>query len=376
MSYYDDLGVSPSASTAEIRESYRTLVRLLHPDAQTEPQLKQAAELQMKRLNHIHTVLTDPDRRRRYDTECAEGNERLAPIIIQTPPAQPRRNPGFGTLAWVGAALGCGILIAWLATRDSSSAAVAYVESIPKAVVDDISGGNGGRSEKGVDVKALEDLRSQLRLATLERDAAREELARLRNAAITKDQPGRTHEDSAPVVPSRRIAELPVRAPLRASEPSHVTNAALIAPAPPVIEPEVKTTQPLSALNSASQQNLAGVWIFPRKKLTNKDKALYPPEYIETTIVEENGNLHGKYKARYMVSDRAISPDVTFEFAGKPSASPAQFAWTGAGGSKGEVKLKLISDKSMEVVWVTTHLGKVLGLASGTAVLVRRPDNP
>ena len=375
MSYYDDLGVSPSALTAEIRDSYRNLVRLLHPDAQTDPQLKQAAEVQMKRLNHIHSVLTDPERRRRYDAECAEGSERLAPIIIRTPPAEPSRNPGLGTLAWVGAALACGVLIAWLATRDGSTSAVAYVESIPKAVANEVS---GGHSDKDANARVIEDLRSRLQQATMERDAARRDVTRLQSAPGPKEQSGRTHEDSVPAMPAGHPAELVHASPHAPGEPPHISNAALLAPVPPVIEPEMgfRNAQPFSAITMPVPHNLAGVWVFPRKKLTNKDKALYPPEYIETTIVEENGGVRGKYKARYMVSDRAISPDVMFEFAGKPLASPAEFSWTGMGGSKGEVKLKLISDKSMEVVWVTTHLGKVLGLASGTAVLVRRPDSP
>lgn len=64
MSYYDDLGVTPEANTVEIRESYRNLVRLLHPDQYTDPALKNAAEGQMRRINKSHSVLSDPERRR------------------------------------------------------------------------------------------------------------------------------------------------------------------------------------------------------------------------------------------------------------------------------------------------------------------------
>ena len=35
ITYYAQLGVEPTASTEQIRETYRSLVRLLHPDQQT-----------------------------------------------------------------------------------------------------------------------------------------------------------------------------------------------------------------------------------------------------------------------------------------------------------------------------------------------------
>ena len=67
MNYYEELGVSSSASHEEIRHSYKALARLLHPDQITDVSLKTVAELQMRRLNQILSVLTDPEERRRYD---------------------------------------------------------------------------------------------------------------------------------------------------------------------------------------------------------------------------------------------------------------------------------------------------------------------
>ena len=67
ITFYEELGVAPNASPEEIRDAFRLFVRLLHPDQQTDPQLKEIAEKEMRKLNRIHAVLSDPERRRRYD---------------------------------------------------------------------------------------------------------------------------------------------------------------------------------------------------------------------------------------------------------------------------------------------------------------------
>ena len=67
MTYYEELGLPPTASADQIRHSYKTLVRLLHPDQCHDDNVKRLAELQMRRLNQLHAVLADPEQRRRYD---------------------------------------------------------------------------------------------------------------------------------------------------------------------------------------------------------------------------------------------------------------------------------------------------------------------
>lgn len=62
--YYAILGVSPNASTVEIKQAYRHLVRLHHPDLNT-----QAQDAQMKRLNQAYEVLRDPRKRAAYDEQ-------------------------------------------------------------------------------------------------------------------------------------------------------------------------------------------------------------------------------------------------------------------------------------------------------------------
>jgi len=47
ITYYEELGVESAAPPDAIRDAFRALVRLLHPDQQTDPQLREMAERQM-----------------------------------------------------------------------------------------------------------------------------------------------------------------------------------------------------------------------------------------------------------------------------------------------------------------------------------------
>jgi curved DNA-binding protein len=62
--YYQTLGVSRSASADEIRSAYRKLALKYHPDR--NPGNKQAEE-KFKEMNEAYQVLSDPQKRTRYD---------------------------------------------------------------------------------------------------------------------------------------------------------------------------------------------------------------------------------------------------------------------------------------------------------------------
>lgn len=64
--YYEVLGVSRSASEAEIKRAYRNLARRHHPDVATTPD-KAAAESHFKEINEAYAVLSDAQRRAQYD---------------------------------------------------------------------------------------------------------------------------------------------------------------------------------------------------------------------------------------------------------------------------------------------------------------------
>lgn len=63
--YYEVLGVNKSSTDAEIKSAYRKLAKKYHPDM--NPGDKEAEE-KFKEVNDAYAVLSDPDKRKKYDT--------------------------------------------------------------------------------------------------------------------------------------------------------------------------------------------------------------------------------------------------------------------------------------------------------------------
>src|SRR3990167_11130413 len=61
--YYDILGVSKSASDAELKSSYRKMAMQWHPDRNKSPE----AETKFKEINEAYQVLSDPKKKSTYD---------------------------------------------------------------------------------------------------------------------------------------------------------------------------------------------------------------------------------------------------------------------------------------------------------------------
>ena len=60
---YEILGVSRGASDEDIRRAFRRLARQYHPDVNRDG----GAEIRFKEINAAYEILSDPDKRQRYD---------------------------------------------------------------------------------------------------------------------------------------------------------------------------------------------------------------------------------------------------------------------------------------------------------------------
>lgn len=77
-SAYAVLGLSPSATTAEIRAAYRLLAKLCHPDI-----VGASGEARFLEVHAAYEVLVDPVRRSAYDAAPAAGDEAQAALIAE-----------------------------------------------------------------------------------------------------------------------------------------------------------------------------------------------------------------------------------------------------------------------------------------------------
>jgi len=150
----------------------------------------------------------------------------------------------------------------------------------------------------------------------------------------------------------------------------------------PAAEPETPVASGVPAspgemsetAGSSPAGGYGGSWLYTPPRNHTRNAALYSPEYIEVKISEQEGAMHGRYWARYQILDKPISPSVAFQFAGKIGGPQSVLAWTDAQGLRGEVKLTLLGESSLQVTWYVTGAVPRDALGGGTAVLVRREE--
>lgn len=352
ITFYEELGVAPNASPEEIRDAFRLFVRLLHPDQQTDPQLKEIAEKEMRKLNRIHAVLSDPERRRRYDQRL---NDDLSPPIILSSPA-PGQTRLISRMAWTAAIVVSAGLLIWLASDNApgvQSRASDQNGTPASAYPARYTGDAGDRDPESPQILRL---RSDLRTATSERDAAMQELNSLRGNPENR---------------TRQASQSGSSWPLDGTEPKPALTMTELPSAPGLPAP---ANSALPRIELPANRRVAGFWFYAKSKegQGNKNQAVYPPEYIEATITEDGGVIHGRYRSRFQIADRAISPEVNFTFTGTSNGPQFDCVWAGAGGAEGEVTLNLMSENSLRIDWTASQLGSQQGLSHGTAVLTRR----
>lgn len=86
LDYYRILGVERTAGVSDIRKAFYGIAAKFHPDRNrsAEKTVQKAIYDIFKRLNEAYRVLCDPDHRRLYDEQLAQGKTRLEQDIRRT----------------------------------------------------------------------------------------------------------------------------------------------------------------------------------------------------------------------------------------------------------------------------------------------------
>lgn len=79
--HYETLKVNANATQAEIKQSYRRLVKLFHPDCNQQT----ADQEQIIRINAAYEVLGDSQNRRHYDQQLQQNSQKLNSEYQQQP---------------------------------------------------------------------------------------------------------------------------------------------------------------------------------------------------------------------------------------------------------------------------------------------------
>ena len=94
--HYQVLCLEPGSGVESVRENYRLLMALLHPDRQDEGSEPEWPTGCAQRVNEAYAVLSDPERRRQYDTAAHHGHV-AHEVELELPPdlavARVRRRP-------------------------------------------------------------------------------------------------------------------------------------------------------------------------------------------------------------------------------------------------------------------------------------------
>src|ERR1700730_4972838 len=148
--YYETLGVPKTASEDEIKSAFRKLARKYHPDVAKD---KKAAEEKFKQINEAYEVLSDPEKRKKYDQLGANWNQ---PGGFQPPPDWGggfQQQPGGGFYRYGGDGGGGGVEFEFNGTGFSDFFEQFFGGGRGRSAF----GGFGGRqatAERGSDVEA------------------------------------------------------------------------------------------------------------------------------------------------------------------------------------------------------------------------------
>lgn len=342
MTYYEEFSISPMATREEIRHAHRRLIKILHPDLQSEEHTRQLAEIQTCRINGIAETLLDSNQRKAY-------NAGLVPTALHRPVT---KRPYYSAAVAL-AALGVVAMLGQLLQVDRTTL---VLNPSPPSSPHTPAYENPHQPNT---VPAITNSASATRLTNRDLPAtpAREQdQARPDTGAKTLD----TKPEPRDVV-SNTHADIAGARPF--------TVAALKTMATP---PSNQSANPVKETDHTESGNpLIGTWVYVPAPLTEEDRTIYRPEYIEMRIRNVKGVIEGQYRARYHVPDRPLSPNVGFRFAGQSGTESTEFRWNSSNGIAGKVQLKMMTANSVQVDWRVTELADSADLVSGTAILTR-----
>jgi hypothetical protein len=374
MDYYEELGLRRTATIQEVRQTYKVLARLVHPDRQMDDQMRSMAQRQMQRLNEILATLTDEPSRRAYDAALdTVSNSR---VVLP---------PGSGSPGKVSWGLKPG---PWEAKTESRLAHLPeWAQSVVRnwfwisLVLAAVCVGVWCRAQEKSPPDGLAHWAPAQDVASV-----------MPEKAVRQSWEGAHGETDAGLNPPRKSAE-GKEAPAAALPAEHEAMQAAdlsSAPSPAVPglqadEPESSKAAPAAAGRErpetvtarpntrAEALSFAGNWLSAEDPAEKPLPGIYPARYVELLLVEERGQLSGRYRAQYRVPDRAIYPEVSFRVRGDaPAGASARLRWTAADGAKGEMEIVLDGPKLMKLSWWSTELGRHPTLASGAATLIRQ----
>jgi len=286
----------------------------------------------MKRVSRAFAVLSDRERRAKYDAQLAEsgGMDRDADALSRS---HRRSIPvrGIITLGWLICAFAGAIGIGWYVSEQSSASPVpAQVSAAPPVQIvptRDPAEADPAAQPISPPVGALEDKASEL-------DSVRSELA------ATKAERDRAFEQLT----------------LQNKELDFLSSRIAAVPQP----------------TRAGCARFSGVWVLPKPKITPVSSA-YTPEAVDLVVSEREGGIQGRYRARYPGMGTVEAPVVHFYFEGKCQDDMVNAVWNAEGG-KGEIQLRLKADTTLQLVWTLPEAGTFRGPTSGTLLLVRRRE--
>jgi len=344
MDYYEELGLSRSASDDQIRGVYKTLVRLLHPDGQSDETARGIAEQQLKRLNGMVETLLNPAKRRRYDLSLEIPQSAFHPVFGPPVVISRRLTPISAVLLFgAGAVVAAGIEYAWTAGSQSPAAAqTAFRVDYDRQPTPSLN---------------------PVRLAPVVPPmAAAMGPARRRPSEPVYALPPRHLNPTPPLVlaASTRRSDFPEMLQAQTTVPT---------PTPESILQPTPSPTPLDKLSQAAA-TLSGAWLYA-PQVDAPSAGLYAPEYVELYSKVAGGLVSGRFRSRYYVTNQPLSPEVNFVFRGPLSPSGLSGEWVAPDGSRGTIDLRLLPSGVLEVKWVRTTAGTERTLAYGKAILVK-----